>query len=253
MVSYATVHACRRKQLLNYFGEKWPKDGEDSEQKCVKDNCCDICAGEVESVDATQDAQIIMSAMARTGERFGISHVVAVVTGDYSDRIRQLGHDRIKTFGVGSDRDRRHWRLMIDNLLAQGLIQQTSGEYRVLKLQAESKEVLFGGREVHVLKTRKIAGKRRRASIGDEPYDEDLFSTLRALRKRLADEQGVPPYVVFSDRTLHQLCRVFPSTQIEMMSVSGVGEAKLARYGETFTAAIREYVENRSDSGAVNG
>jgi len=232
MVHYATVHACRRKQLLNYFGETYPphqisQGGNGAGQAPISSpplagyrdevsgtRCCDICEGEVESIDATRDAQIIMSAIARTGERFGINHIVTVVTGDDSDRIRQLGHDQIKTFGAGKDRDKRHWRLMIDNLLAKGLIIQTEGDYPVLQLQPESREVLFGGREVHVLKTRRKAAGRpiRRAGPGVEDFDEELFEELRKLRKELASEQGVPPYVVFTDRTLHEMARFFPAT-----------------------------------------
>jgi ATP-dependent DNA helicase RecQ len=297
MVHYATVHACRRKQLLNYFGEDWPaakttdhrlQTADPSGLKPETRNltpgaasaCCDICEGEVESMDATTDAQIVMSAIARTGERFGINHIVSVVTGDASDRIRQLGHDRIKTFGAGKDRDKRHWRLMIDNLLAQGLVQQTTGDYPVLKLQPESREVLFGGREVHVLKTRRKAAGRpiRRAGEESLSYNQELFERLRALRKKLAAAQGVPPYVIFNDRTLHVMARrnpvgggkaggqacFFSTRQLaptptevgalgglaaveDLLQITGVGQAKLERYGQQFFDAIREFWEKHPD------
>ena len=230
MVHYATVHACRRKQLLNYFGETYPPIGVHLRSSAVPSlpdpACCDICSGEVESIDATEDAQILMSAIARTGERFGINHIVSVVTGDASDRIRQLGHDQIKTFGAGREVEqahftagkgnvKQHWRIIIDNLLAQGLVLQTTGDYPVLKLQPESREVLFGNREVHVLKTKKLAGKRpkRAAAAAAGPYNESLFDQLRDLRKQLASEQGVPPYVIFTDRTLHEMARRKPYGQ----------------------------------------
>ena len=239
MVHYATVHACRRKQLLNYFGEKF----EQKETKETKDKCCDICAGEVESVDATIDAQIVMSAIARTGQRFGIGHIVSVVIGDESDRIQDLGHDQIKTFGAGKDKDRRHWRLIIDNLLAQGLVAQTPGDYPVLELQQAARDVLFEGREVHVLKTIRTKGKRpkRTGATDSEPYDEDLFEQLRELRRRLASEQGVPPYVVFSDKTLHEMARHFPTTDSELLQINGVGATKLERYGADFAHCIRDF------------
>ena len=247
MVHYATVHACRRKQLLNYFGERF----EQKDAKEAKESCCDVCAGEVESIDGTRDAQIVMSAIHRTGQRFGINHIVAVVTGDASDRIRQLGHDQIKTFGAGKDQDKRHWRLMIDNLLAQGLVLQTPGDYPVLQLQTESREVLFGGREVHVLKSRKLTGKRARrmAAAAAGPYNEDLFDQLRDLRKQLASEQGVPPYVVFTDRTLHEMARFFPAKDAEMLRITGVGETRLARYGKQFMSAIRTFRQSHPDIG----
>lgn len=248
MVHYATVHACRRKQLLNYFGEDYSAPSAPPRETSLP--CCDICEGEVESMDATTDAQIVMSAIARTGERFGINHIVSVVTGDTSDRIRQLGHDRIKTFGAGRDQDKRHWRLMIDNLLAQGLVEQTTGDYPVLKLQPESREVLFGGREVHVLKTKKLTGKRRKppAAATAGPYNEELFDQLRDLRKELATEQGVPPYVIFTDRTLHEMARFFPAAETEMLHLTGVGEKRAAQYGRRFVEAILAFRESHPDA-----
>ena len=256
MVHYATVHACRRKQLLNYFGEEYPPSLPEPARhrdEVSGAGCCDICAGEVESLDATEDAQILMSAIARTGERFGINHIVAVVTGDDSGRIRQLGHDNIKTFGAGKDLDKRHWRLMIDNLLAQGLVLQTTGDYPVLKLQPESREVLFGGREVHVLKTKKIKGKkpRRPAAAAARPYNEELFDQLRDLRKELATEQGVPPYVIFTDRTLHEMARFFPATEAEMLQLTGVGEKRAAQYGARFVEAVQSFRELHPDAGPL--
>ena len=267
MVHYATVHACRRKQLLNYFGEEWPPAKTTDCRPQTTDHpvdpvhpvhnsrpslpCCDVCAGEVESIDATEDAQVLLSAVARTGERFGINHIVSVVTGDASDRIGQLGHDRIKTFGAGKDQDKRHWRLMIDNLLAQGLVQQTTGDYPVLKLQPASREVLFGGREVHVLKSRKLTGRRARrptVAAAAGPYNEQLFDQLRDLRKELATEQGVPPYVIFTDRTLHEMARFFPGTEAEMLQLTGVGEKRAARYANRFLESIQAFRQAHPDT-----
>lgn len=263
MVNYATIHACRRKQLLNYFGEEYPGPEAAHPAPGTRHalSCCDICAGEVESIDATEDAQILMSAIARTGEHFGINHIVAVVTGENSERILQLGHDRIKTFGAGKDRDKRHWRLIIDNLLAQGLIRirttsppqlgsfGRAGGYPILRLQPESREVLFGGREVRVLKTRKMKGKRpRRAAVAAAgTYNDDLFDQLRDLRKELASGQGVPSYVIFNDRTLHEMARFFPGTEAEMLQLTGVGETRLARYGRQFIDAIQSFLQAHPD------
>ena len=245
MISYASTRACRRKQLLNYFGEPFEPNAETQ----AHGRCCDVCEGEVESEEATVDAQKIMSAIARTGERFGIGHIVSVVTGDATDRICQLGHDRIKTFGVGRGREPRHWRRMIDHLLAQGLVLQTSGDYPVLKLMPEAREVLFGGKPVHVLKMRQPIGKRARRAAAAEaagPYNEVLFEQLRDLRKTLAAEQGVPPYVVFTDRTLHEMARSFPVTESTLLQITGVGEKRAAQYGPQFLQAIREFREAHS-------
>ena len=254
MVHYATVHACRRKQLLNYFGEDYSAPSASQRETSLP--CCDICQGEVESIDATTDAQILMSAIARTGERFGINHVLAVVTGDVTDRIQQLGHDQIKTFGAGKDYDKRHWRTLIDNLLAQGLVIQTEGDYPVLQLQPESRDVLFGDREVHVLKTKKLPPRSRRQRGGPARrngrsplggYNEDLFDQLRDIRKKLATEQGVPPYVIFTDRTLHEMARFFPAAESEMNRLTGVGEKRLASYGRKFLDAIQAFRASHPD------
>ena len=187
-----------------------------------------------------------MSAIARTEQRFGIMHIVSVVIGEASDRILRQGHDQIKTFGAGADKDRRHWRLLIDNLLAQDLIMQTPGEYPVIHLQPSAREVLFEGRQVQIMKTLKTKGKKRRRSapsVGG-PYNEELFEQLRALRKKLAAAQQVPPFVVFSDKTLHEMARQFPTTEDQMLQISGVGDTKLERYGQPFTKIIKTFKEN---------
>ena len=238
MVNYATTNACRRRQLLKYFGEDYP------DPQC---GACDVCAGEVEVVDATRDAQIVMSAIARTGERFGMNHIIELVTGADTDRIRQFGHDQIKTYGVGKDQDKRHWRIVIDNLLAQGLITRTDDEFPVIQLGELSREVLTGTRTVSILKTKKAAKGRKAAAVSaDGPYSEDLFDLLRDLRLKLAREQSVPPYVVFSDRTLHAMARSFPTTDVELLGITGVGESKLERYGAAFAAAIKSFKEGQT-------
>ena len=124
-VGFAVHNVCRRKQLLNFFGEEYPSD-----------NCsaCDICSGSVEQIDITTDAQIIMSAMSRTQQRFGTGHIIDIVTGADTKRVRELQHDKIKTYGAGKQKDKKHWRFIVDELLAQGLIRQDGDRYPVLKL-----------------------------------------------------------------------------------------------------------------------
>jgi ATP-dependent DNA helicase RecQ len=257
MGKLAEAYACRRKFLLGYFGEDYPRDD------C---GACDICAGEVERIDVTREAQVVLSAIVRTGERFGATHVVDVVVGAATQRIRDLRHDRIKTYGAGRDRDKHFWRVLIDNLLAQGLIVQSDGEYPVLKLRPEGNDVLrgklsvFGTRVTEKPKERPkrkpkpgrgAAGERARGveaeSLGADlgPRDEELFEELRALRMRLAREQGVPPYVVFSDRTLREMSRMQPTIVDEMASIAGVGSYKLAKYGEAFLQGIRQFMHER--------
>jgi ATP-dependent DNA helicase RecQ len=235
MARYATANACRRRQLLEYFGEDFPGD-----------NCgsCDVCCDDMQRVDATTDAQITMSAIARTGERFGATHVVDVVTGAKTQRIQSLGHDQLKTHGAGKDRPKRHWRGLIDDLLAQGCLATSEDRYHVLRITEVGREVLFGHREFHVLRRSEPKGaprKRRRRSPADfVECDEGLFDALRKLRLQLAREQGVPPYVVFSDRTLREMAARRPADASEMADITGVGQTKLKRYGQAFLEALRE-------------
>jgi len=232
VVSYATTHACRRRQLLGYFGETYP------DPAC---GACDVCTGAVARVDATRDAQILLSAVARTGQRFGGQHVIAVVMGADTERMRALGHDQLKTYGVGRDRDQRHWRRVLDTLLAQGLLALSEGEFPTLRLTASAQPVLEGTAPVHMLEAPPEPTRRRgRKKAVAGPPDDPMFEKLRALRYQLATELGVPPFVVFNDRTLHEMARARPTTSDALLEISGVGATKLARFGEAFLAVLRE-------------
>ncbi|MDD4736032.1 MAG: DNA helicase RecQ [Kiritimatiellae bacterium] len=237
MAGYASRNICRRRQLLHYFGETYtPKNCE----------TCDICTDEAEQEDATRDAQIVMSAIARTGERFGITHIVDVIAGANTERIRQLGHDRIKTYGAGKDHDKRHWRRIVDNLLAHELIVQTDEQYPTLRLGEHSSDVLYGRKPFFVLRQKEIRptpGKRAE----EFEYNQELFEALRGLRKRLADEEGVPPFVVFSDRTLHEMACEMPIDQAGLLHISGVGAVKCERYGSLFAESITQFRESHPE------
>jgi ATP-dependent DNA helicase RecQ len=234
MVSYGTHNICRRAQLLSYFGEDLGVE-----------NCksCDVCVGDVVRTDATTDAQILMSAIVRTGQRFGGKHVTDVVLGETSERMRQLGHDQLKTFGAGKDKERRHWRSIVDELLAQGLLAQEGDPYPVLKVTPKGEGVLFGRAAFMALLRKEIRKSRvMRTDQRDSAYNEELFARLRVVRSRLAREQNVPPFVVFSDRTLHEMCRRYPTSDAALLRVSGIGEAKRERYGAAFMDVIRSYL-----------
>ncbi|MBI2567758.1 MAG: DNA helicase RecQ [Candidatus Schekmanbacteria bacterium] len=241
MVSFATVYACRRKQLLSYFDEVY------SPPSC---GACDVCAGEVESVDATRDAQIVMSAIVRTGQRFGMGHVIDVVAGASTERIHALGHDRIKTYGIGADRPRHHWRLVLDHLIAQGLVAQSGKEYPTLSVRPTARDVLGGAVPFFVSISRDRVPARQStpspgAPIAAGAQDADLFEVLRGLRRRLAGELGVPPYVVFSDRTLREMAALRPACDAELLGVTGVGQRKLEQFGMAFLEAIAAFVAGR--------
>ena len=234
-VRYASHNLCRRRQLLEYFGEDYP------EENC---NTCDICTGTAEKIDVTTDAQIFMSAMSRTDQRFGITHIIDIVIGADTKRIRELGHEKIKTYGRGKDKDKNHWRFLVDELLAQDIICQDGGQYPVLKLTDRGNNVLYGKKEVTALKREEKKKLYRAGKSGEfEPYDKSLFEKLRALRKEIADEQQVPPYIIFSDKTLHEMCRYYPSDLSAMQNISGIGDVKLERYGAAFTKTMKTWLD----------
>jgi ATP-dependent DNA helicase RecQ len=236
MTGFASHNVCRRRQLLAYFGEEYP------DQNC---GGCDICTGEVERFDITTDARIIMSAIARTGQGFGGGHITDIVAGADTRRIRELGHDRVKTYGAGKEKDKKHWRSVIDELLAQGALMQDGDRYPVLKLTDKGSAVLYGKEHISAIR-KEEARPRGRAGISDQ-YDKALFERLRSLRKRIADEEQVPPFVVFSDGTLHEMCRRYPVSPSQMRNITGVGEAKLNRYGKAFMGEISDYLNNNPD------
>ncbi len=239
VADYASVNVCRRRQLLGYFGERY-----------APPNCgaCDVCCGHVEQQDATTEAQMLMSAIARTQERFGAAHVIDIVCGADTERIRRCGHDQLKTYGVGKDRDKRYWRALVNDLVAQGCVQRSDGQYPTLALTDAGREVLFGRQTFHV--ARRDEKKHRTASrtAVTEGHDRDLFDRLRRVRRRLASELNVPPYVVFSDRTLHEMARYFPDTESKLRGITGVGEAKLSRYGREFLEEIALYLHEHPEA-----
>jgi len=241
MVGLASHNVCRRKQLLKFFGEEYPAD-----------NCaaCDICLGGTEEVDITIDAQIIMSAMLRSGEWFGIGHIIDIVTGADTKRIRNLRHNQIKTYGAGRHHDKNHWRSLVDELLAQDIIRQEGDRYPVLKLTPKGSEVLFGKTRLTALKREETRAVRE--SAGLERYDKILFEKLRAVRKEIAEEEQVPPFVIFSDKTLHEMCRCYPSSLSEMKKISGVGEVKLKRYATVFLAGIKKHLDEHPEISNTN-
>ena len=235
LLSLAEAPRCRRQTLLAYFGE--------ASEVCGN---CDLCQEGVELFDATIDAQKAMSAIVRTGERFGMEHLIAILTGDLTENVSKFNHDRLPTFGVGKDRKATDWRSIFRQLSAVGLIAQELMEHGRWRVTDEGWEVLKGGRRVEL---RKIvaapAGKgsrrdRREATaaiVGDA--DVAMLDSLRALRTRLAREQNVPAYVVFSDRTLVELATHRPTTPAAMREIHGIGDTKLERYGSEFLAIIQ--------------
>ena len=238
VISFASTSVCRRKTLLEYFGETYPRDN------C---NSCDICLGTREVVDCTVEAQMLLSAIARTEERFGATHIVDIVTGSKNKKIRDFGHDLLKTYGVGREHGKKFWRRLIDELLAQKVIAKSEGLYPVLYLLEKAVPVLKNEATVEMMRMQEKKTAKRAGSGQTGTYDHELFDQLRALRKQLADEQGIPPYIVFSDRSLRDMATLLPQSAEDMLSVSGVGEVKLQRYGRQFLNLIRRYREEHPE------
>ena len=247
MVDYGRLQTCRRKYLLAYFGETIPGE------TCGN---CDVCLAERRPVDVTLVSQKLLSAVVRTGERFGIAHVINVLLGSNLERIRELGHDKLSVFGIVDDYDRNGLRRFADGLVEKGLLARADGQYATVSVTVAGREWLRSREgltlelrveEAEVKRERRDNGRKRSAvaMVGTTAeYDEGLFDELRALRRRLADEQSVPAFVVFSDATLKAMAAARPADRQAMLRVSGVGPAKLERYGEAFLAVVRGYVQS---------
>ena len=243
MIRFCDLQTCRRKYMLEYFGEEWGREG------C---GGCDVCLTPKEEFDATEIAQKILSAVIRTGERFGESHVRGVLRGTNNKRVRELGHDRLTVFGIASDYAEGELKQIMGLLLAGGLLSKVGTEYPTLAVTQAGRAFLKGRESLTLLmpKHEKLAPtKSRRASgpasahddTAEIEYDKALFVRLRTLRKRLADEIGVPPYIVFGDAPLQQMAYYFPQSIESFASINGVGSEKLARFGGEFLAVIRRH------------
>jgi len=233
MIDLCESATCRRQALLAYFGEESGPCGR-----------CDLCAGHAVLEDATVEAQKVLSAAVRTGERFGAGHLADVLRGDNTEAVGRFGHDALKTFGVGRDRSRRAWMARVRQLFAAGALEEASTEHGGFRLTERGVRVLRGQEEIALRNVpERPAGGRRSRSQPAEAMDgvsAVLFEKLRSLRLALAREEDVPAYVVFPDRTLIELAQARPKTAEAMRKVQGVGEAKLARYGSVFLQAIIE-------------
>ena len=308
MVDYGRLQTCRRKYLLAYFGDTIPGE------TCGN---CDVCLAERRPMDVTLVSQKLLSAVVRTGERFGIAHVINVLLGSNLERIRELGHDQLSVFGIVDDYDRNGLRRFADGLVEKGLLARADGQYATVSVTVAGREWLRSRASLTLDMRVDEAAPRRASAKPDadagqskaysvdairkeyprayEPWtaeDDDelqrryntvssvaqlaahfgrgpgaiasrlnrlglnpdkftdadnnqaLFDELRALRRRLADEQNVPAFVVFSDATLKAMAAARPTDRQAMLRVSGVGPAKLERYGEAFLAVVRQYVQS---------
>lgn len=236
---------CRHRALTEYFGQEY-EPPEDQEEGC---GACDVCLGETEGYeDGTEAARMILSCIARVGQSFGMGHVVDVLRGADTRQIRSKGHDELSTWGLMKDRDRKELMNLVFQLIDQGLLERTDGDYPLLKLNAASVEVMRGGRDVQLMpvKARRATRTTAREEESWEGVDRELFDSLRELRTSLARERGVPAYVIFSDASLREMARHRPSSRDEFLDIHGVGEKKLEDLGEPFLACIAAHGGDRS-------
>ncbi len=231
LLAIAEAPRCRRQTLLTYFGENSGPCGN-----------CDLCQNPPALIDGTVPAQKALSAMLRTGERFGIEHLIAILLGEATDRVTQFGHDKLPTFGVGTEFDKAQWRGAFRQIYAAGFA-AVDPEYGGWKITPEGRELLRGDVEFSLradtLKPAKVRKERRTVAAQVSTEDAPLLEALKAKRRELAEEAHVPAYVIFADRSLIDMATRRPATRKEMAEVHGVGQRKLQRFGDIFLDVIR--------------
>jgi ATP-dependent DNA helicase RecQ len=232
MAGYAESATCRRRQLLDYFGEAY------EEENC---GACDNCQSPRKTFDGTAVARKFLAALYRIREKsgfgVGVNHVADVLAGKNVEKVRRLEHDGLSAFGGGKEHTKNEWAAIGRQLLHQGQMRQ-AGEFRELEITPKGHETMVGRAEVALTALADSeAPERQRVE-----RDDALFERLRALRKRLADERDVPAYVIFSDVALVQMARAYPASEAEFRRIIGVGEHKLREFGDAFTAEIRDYL-----------
>ena len=232
IIEFCELNTCRRKYVLEYFGETWDEE-----------NCggCDVCLTSTEEFDATVIAQKILSAVIRTSERFGVNHVIEVLRGARTRRVRELGHDQLSVYGIVRDFDDDGLKQMVSLLLTKGLLVKNSGEYPTLAVTQAGRQFL--DQRDQLMLTRPVRDPEIDAPREAErlEYDQGLFDELRDLRRTVAQSKGLPPYMIFSDTTLQQMAYSFPQSRDSLSRISGVGSVKLEELGETFLDVICAY------------
>ncbi|MGX2949753.1 ATP-dependent DNA helicase RecQ [Ursidibacter sp. B-7004-1] len=235
--AFAESQTCRRLVLLNYFGE--------SQQQPCKN--CDICLDPPKQYDALVDAQKVMSVIYRTGQRFGLHHVIAVLRGLNNQKIRELQQDTLSVYGIGKDKSQEYWISVARQLIHLGLIRQNIVNHSALQLTESARPILRAETSLSLAMPRlnfSATAYVQKQQVNHR-YDKDLFARLRFLRKQIADKENIPPYVVFNDATLQEMAEYLPRTEDEMLEINGVGERKLERFGELFLNLINEHLEYR--------
>ena len=234
LIALCEATRCRRQVLLSYFGETIRRCGN-----------CDICKDGIELIDGTEDAQKVLSAIKRTGERFGVNHIVDILIGNKTENIKKYSHDKLKTFNVGSNLDKSTWQSIIRQLFSSGHINIDIENYGALKILETGNNILFNSFE---FKRRKEVLKSKLNNIKDDikfndinEDDKDLYNKLRELRYEFSKKLKLPAYVIFPDKTLIEMTKSKPTNSVELEKIFGVGKSKLKKFGNDFISIINKY------------
>lgn len=233
LLGWCESTTCRRRALLRYFGEE-------VSQACGN---CDVCLNPPKTWNATEDAQKLLSNIYRTGQRFGSGHVIDVLRGKDTAKIRQFQHQSLSTYGIGADRSDKQWRSIMRQLIVQGYLFANDEQYGAIQLAEKARDLLKGN--IKLFLREDIASekpiKKARQTVKVDAADQDLWEALKACRKTLSDDLGVPPFHIFHDATLMEMMQFRPSSSAELLSINGVGQVKLEKFGEDFLAVLAEY------------
>ena len=233
MLGLCEITTCRRESLMNYFGEHLA-------EPCGN---CDTCLEPADTWDGTDSARKALSVVYRTGQRFGVNHLIDVLRGAENKKVSQFGHQQLPTYGIGKDLDNQQWRSVFRQLVARGHLSVDLEQFGALRLEEKCRPLLRGEQAIEL--RRDTRGKNIKLQTKTElPSDIDiaLWEALRDRRRTLAEEQGVPPYVIFHDRSLKEMCALLPSNPMQFGRITGVGERKLDKYGEAFLAVINDHL-----------
>ena len=232
MLGLCEITSCRRQALLNYFGESLPTP-------CGN---CDTCLEPVETWDGTEAARWALSAAYRTGQRFGVNHLIDVLRGADTDKIFQFDHQHLPVYGLGKTLDNNHWRSVFRQLVARGYLSVDLERFGALRLEANCRALLRGDETIELRRDvkAKVAKQRTKTPLPDD-IDVSLWEGLRDCRRELAEEQGLPPYIIFHDSTLQEMCTSLPQDLDQFSQLNGVGERKLQKYGPAFLRVLQEH------------
>ncbi|MEM1113784.1 MAG: DNA helicase RecQ [Pseudomonadota bacterium] len=238
MLGLCEITSCRRQALLAYFGEELPKP-------CGN---CDTCLEPVDTWNGTEASRKALSVVYRTGQRFGVNHLIDVLRGAENDKVFQNDHHHLPIHGMGADLDNNQWRSVFRQLVARGYLSVDMDRFGALRLEEKCRPLLKGDEHIDLRRDPSGAGAKRTTRT-PLPADTDvaLWEKLREHRRQLAEAQGVPPYVIFHDRTLHDMCAALPRSSQQFARLSGVGERKLGKYGEGFLNVIADHLTKGPD------